>query len=490
MKILFQGDSITDAGRTSNDSLIFGRGYPLLVSAEIGCDYARKYEFVNRGIGGNRITDLYARIKKDIINIKPDLMSILIGVNDVWREFGDEPDGVDADKYYNIYDMLINEVKTALPDIKIMIMEPFVLKGSGTEDNWEEFLKGVRERGDKAKEISEKHNLKFVPLQAKFDEVSKHTPNDYWLEDGVHPTPMGHELIKREWLKAFYEYMLKPSNLYIIGDSLADTYSEINYPIQGWGTFLGDHFKNEMTVHNRSRNGWSTKTYRTVGENADYPDKCYWDVIKSEFKAGDWLLIALGINDCSLTNKFRTTEEEYKENLTLFTYEAREKGVNVLFITQSIKGGDDNSESGWEYILPSDGIPIDDNIPMEQRWVRRAKVLTDIGADIDVPVIQFGKCLSEYYESMYQKYMSTNSESTVVDGRNHVRYHFHLYNKNINAPVEEGGFGLNIPDKEDDSTHININGAREYAEIIANLILESNIELSNYISPTIQGPLN
>lgn len=274
---------------------------------------------------------------------------------------------------------------------------------------------------------------------------------------------------------------LAESNLYIMGDSLADTFPESNYPLQGWGTFLGDHFKEEMTVHNHAKNGWTTKRYLVEGENKDYPDKAYWDVIKEEMKDGDWLLIALGINDCSLTNKNRTTEEEYKQNLTKFTNEAREKGVNVMFITQSIKGGDDNSEAGWDYILPSDGIPMDENVPMEQRWVRRAKVLTDIGEELGVPVIQFGKYLSEHYEAMYQEYMAANSDATVAEGRNYVRYHFHIYNKNINDSVENGGWGLNLPDKADDSTHTNINGSKEYASIIAKLISESKTELAKYV---------
>ncbi len=279
--------------------------------------------------------------------------------------------------------------------------------------------------------------------------------------------------------------VLKNKNLYIMGDSLADTFPDSSYPLQGWGTFLGDYFKDEMTVHNCAENGWTTKRYLIEGQNKDYPDKAYWDVIKEELREGDWLLIGLGINDCSLTNKNKTTEEEYRANLTKFTNEAREKGVNVMFITQTIKGGDYDSELGWDYILPSDGIPMDDSVPMEQRWVRRAKVLTELGEELNVPVIQFGKYLSEYYENMYQEYMASNPEATVKDGRNYVRTHFHIYNKNINAPVAEGGFGLNLPDKADDSTHTNLKGSREFAAIITKLISESNTELANYMSSLI-----
>ena len=203
MNILFQGDSITDVGRNREDIDNLGGGYPHLVKGALGLDNPGTYTFVNKGISGNRVVDLYARIKKDIINLKPDVMSILIGVNDVWHEFYESPNGVNADKYFKVYSMLIEEIKEELPNIKIMILEPFTLKGTGNEAYWDEFKSEVTKRAEKAKEIAEKYNLKFIPLQDKFDEAVKSAPNDYWLRDGVHPTVMGHELIKREWIKAF-----------------------------------------------------------------------------------------------------------------------------------------------------------------------------------------------------------------------------------------------------------------------------------------------
>ena len=205
MRILFQGDSITDCYRVKEGDALdlrMGMGYAMLCQAELMCQEPNKYEVMNRGISGNRINDLYARIKKDIINLKPDVMSILIGVNDVWHEFG-EQNGVDADKYFKIYSMLIEEVKEALPDIKIMILEPFCLKERGNDAYWDEFKVEVAKRGEMAKKVAEKFNLPFIPLQGKFDEAAKLAPNAYWLVDGVHPTAAGHFLIKNEWIKAF-----------------------------------------------------------------------------------------------------------------------------------------------------------------------------------------------------------------------------------------------------------------------------------------------
>ena len=201
-RILFQGDSITDAGRSRDNDAARGIGYPTLVSASLGFDRPDEFEFINKGISGNRVIDLIARVKSEIINLKPDYMSILIGINDVWHEINYQ-NGIDTKRYEMYYNLLIEEIKEALPDIKIMILETFVLKGVATEENWDKFRSGAEEKAAAAKRVAEKNNLLFVPLMEKFDELAKKAPNDYWLVDGVHPTAMGHELIKREWLKAF-----------------------------------------------------------------------------------------------------------------------------------------------------------------------------------------------------------------------------------------------------------------------------------------------
>lgn len=201
-KILFQGDSITDCGRSRENDADMGLGYATAVSARLGFDEPGKYEFVNKGISGNRVTDLYARIKMDIINLKPDYMSILIGVNDVWHELNVQ-NGVAADKYEKIYDMLISEVLEALPDLKIMILEPFVIKGEATAPEWDTFSSEVAKRAAAAKRIAEKYNLTFIPLQCKFDEAVAKQSEPYWTKEGVHPTAAGHEIITREWLNAF-----------------------------------------------------------------------------------------------------------------------------------------------------------------------------------------------------------------------------------------------------------------------------------------------
>ena len=195
--ILFQGDSITDAGRNFQDDACMGYGYATMTAGKIAVDWPGQYQVINKGISGNRVVDVYARIKKDIINLNPSYMSILIGVNDVWHEFG-ERNGVDAVKFERVFDWLITELKEALPELKILILEPFVLKGPATEHVWEGFSSEVSLRAAACKRLAEKHGLIFVPLQEKLEALAAATSNTYVLGDGVHPTCAGHELISRE----------------------------------------------------------------------------------------------------------------------------------------------------------------------------------------------------------------------------------------------------------------------------------------------------
>ena len=111
-RILFQGDSITDAGRDRNNDINPGTGYPAFVKGRLGVDYPGVYDVINRAVSGDRVVDVYARIKRDIINLKPDVLSILIGINDVWHEIGGH-NGVDADKYFMVYDLLAQGRRTS-----------------------------------------------------------------------------------------------------------------------------------------------------------------------------------------------------------------------------------------------------------------------------------------------------------------------------------------------------------------------------------------
>ena len=203
--ILFQGDSITDVGRNRDNILSLGEGYALMTAGTLGYKYPEEYKFINKGISGNRVVDLFARWKKDCLNIKPDYISILIGVNDVWHDLGcvEEANGVDADKYEKVYDMLLEETLAKLPEVKIMVMEPYVLHGPATDDKWEVFSKEVELRRKISAKLAKKYGLPFVPLQSIFNEALKKAPASYWSADGVHPTKAGHKLISDAWIDMF-----------------------------------------------------------------------------------------------------------------------------------------------------------------------------------------------------------------------------------------------------------------------------------------------
>ena len=206
MKILFYGDSITDAGRdreTTYEPASYGYGYVKYIVESLNAENAAGYDLINRGISGNRIVDLYARIKVDCWNHNPDLLSILIGVNDVWHEV-DGNNGVEIDRFEKVYRMLIEDTLKKLPNLKILLCEPFVLQGASTVnegDKWQSFLE-VYDYAKVVKRLAEEYGLYYLPLQEKLSEAAKGKEAEY-LGDGVHPVEKGAKLIANEWLQVF-----------------------------------------------------------------------------------------------------------------------------------------------------------------------------------------------------------------------------------------------------------------------------------------------
>lgn len=208
MKILFYGDSITDAGRDGRSPLTaLGYGYPLFIGTELMVKYPGQFTFEDTGVSGNRIVDLYARIKADCWNRKPDVISILIGVNDVWHEAAVQ-NGVEADRFEKVYRMIIEDTRKVLPDVKFILMEPFILDSSVTKDNWEYFNTEVKKRAEATERVAKEYGLTFVPLQQILTDACKIQPAEYWLSDGVHPAPAGRKLIADAWIKAFEKDIL------------------------------------------------------------------------------------------------------------------------------------------------------------------------------------------------------------------------------------------------------------------------------------------
>lgn len=212
MKILFYGDSITDAGR-NRDCLThissLGYGYVRVIADRLTGHNPEKYEVINTGIGGNRVVDLYSRIKSDAWNLKPDVISILIGVNDVWHEV-DGKNGVELDRFEAVYRMMIADTKKALPNVRLILCEPFVLRGGATNstaempDRYERFCE-VYNYAKVVKKLADEFNLPFLPLQKPLTEAAENSKAEYYLSDGVHPATAGATLIADEWLKLFKE---------------------------------------------------------------------------------------------------------------------------------------------------------------------------------------------------------------------------------------------------------------------------------------------
>lgn len=203
--VLFQGDSITDCGRLTcggagynNEKL--GPGYAGMIASRLLCDRPDvDWMFYNRGISGNRIVDLYARWKADGLNLKPDLISILIGVNDTWHGLGELDNGVEVDRAERIYRELLQWTKQALPNVKLILMEPFYLDvgtfpPAGIED--------VAKRAVFTKKLAEEFGAVFLPCQSILNEKLKLAEPKHWLWDGVHPTPAGHQVLTDAWLAA------------------------------------------------------------------------------------------------------------------------------------------------------------------------------------------------------------------------------------------------------------------------------------------------
>lgn len=208
MRILFYGDSITDAGRNREidyQEASYGDGYVKYVVQTLKSEN-KEYDLINRGVSGDRIVDLYARIKVDCWNLQPDVLSILIGVNDVWHEIEGQ-NGVELERFEKIYRMLIEDTKKRLPNTKILLCEPFVLEGFGTanvEGKWEKFL-SVYEYAAIVKKLANEYGLSFLPLQEVLSNAAKKESAAYYLSDGVHPAGPGAKLIANEWLKFFKE---------------------------------------------------------------------------------------------------------------------------------------------------------------------------------------------------------------------------------------------------------------------------------------------
>jgi lysophospholipase L1-like esterase len=204
--ILLQGDSITDAGRdrcnsVSNSLPMLGNGYSLFIASQLlAKDPLKRLKIYNRGISGNKVYQLRERWEIDCLGIQPSVVSILIGVNDYWHTLSGNYSGT-AEVYENDYRSLLQYTRDKLPNVQLVIGEPFTVKGGSAieSEKWFPMFDGYRAI---ARKLANEFNAVFVPYQAGFDAALKHAPAQYWAGDGVHPDLPGRQLMANLWLEA------------------------------------------------------------------------------------------------------------------------------------------------------------------------------------------------------------------------------------------------------------------------------------------------
>jgi Lysophospholipase L1 and related esterases len=203
--ILFQGDSITDSGRKkenadANNPSALGGGYAMIAASELLYRYADKgLKIYNRGISGNKVFQLADRWDKDTLDVKPDVLSILVGVNDFWHTLTNGYKGT-IKTYTDDYRTLLDRTKQKLPGVKLIIGEPYALIGiKSVDEKWYPAFDDYRKA---AKEIADSYNAVFIPYQSIYEKAQKWAPGVYWTADGVHPTLAGAHLMAHAWLEA------------------------------------------------------------------------------------------------------------------------------------------------------------------------------------------------------------------------------------------------------------------------------------------------
>lgn len=212
MKILFQGDSLTDAGRDREEmrpNRNLGSGYVNMICGRlVGEDPGAGYEIYNRGINGNRVSDLYGRWIEDGLKPAYDVLSILCGINDVG--FGLRmQQGSDPVRFEFIYDRMLQEVREARPAAKLVLVEPFVVRmkymdgtyGEDVDRDWDVWQREVRARGSVVRKLAEKYGAVFVPMMDLLEELCAAYPAEVFSVDCIHLTPAGNDLLARQWLK-------------------------------------------------------------------------------------------------------------------------------------------------------------------------------------------------------------------------------------------------------------------------------------------------
>ncbi len=195
--ILFQGDSITDAGRDPSDPEHLGYGYAMLAASWFQALYPEiNVRFLNRGTAGHRVKDLLARWQEDCLELRPTWISLLVGINDTWRRYDDNDPTLVRD-YEDAYRSLLERTVTTL-NARLIVCEPFVLPVPADREGWREDLDPKIAVGRK---LAREYGALYIPFDGIFAQAASQREPAFWADDGVHPTPAGHALMAQAWLR-------------------------------------------------------------------------------------------------------------------------------------------------------------------------------------------------------------------------------------------------------------------------------------------------
>ena len=211
-RILFQGDSITDGnrGRTADPNHILGHGYQFIIASDFAGHFPElNLTFVNRGVSGNTVSDLAVRWQKDTLDVHPDVLSVLIGVNDVNSALG-ATNRVSAERFESEYDSILAQARAANPQIQFMLCEPFILPGRANQGHWEDWQADIRKLQQVVGKLAAKYQAPVVHFQKIFNDATNRAPVRYWIWDGVHPTYAGHQLMADEWVRVYGSFFGSP----------------------------------------------------------------------------------------------------------------------------------------------------------------------------------------------------------------------------------------------------------------------------------------
>ncbi len=197
--IVFIGDSITDAGRTEKPYSPYGFGYVHFTANYLLAKYPElNLRIINTGISGNTIGNLKNRWDKDCLNFKPDIISIMIGINDLWRKHTNQLDqAADAKEYEVTFERLLLNAKQK-KNCQLMLCEPFMFCDNPADP----MRKGLNAYIEAIHRIAEQFNATVVQIQKQIDEKIKQITSYKWSDDMVHPFVWAHFWISQQWIQA------------------------------------------------------------------------------------------------------------------------------------------------------------------------------------------------------------------------------------------------------------------------------------------------